>query len=427
MFGLAIRVEQVYDRGMTAPTATEQLETELAQVCGVLNQAHARLVSLVAAALEDESWACDGIRSPEHFLVLRAGLSRSRAAQVVAVARRRAVLPSAVQAFEDGQLSVDQMVVVGRHTPASLEASVTELAVNASVTQLQRALGRHAFDPADLRDPAGSGTLTGSRARDPLTLEERAAEPPELSMSYLDGRFLMRFSAPADLGALVEAAVLEATDQLFNDGVAGVSSGQGLVQVATRSLGALRSASRRDAFRVYVHLDTDGAWLTGHERLPQHVTDKLCCDGVLQPVWVTQGSPVNVGRAQRIVPRRTRRLAEDRDRGCRFPGCGATAHVEVHHLVPWSHGGRTDIEGLVCLCPYHHDRHHAGDFAIEGAPSRPDGLRFRNRFGALIRPGPTFARPAAAPSGATYHGPTGERLHSRWVSFHPPPVPRSAS
>lgn len=134
MFRLAILVEQVYDQGMTAPTATEQLETELAQVCGVLNQAHARLVSLVAAALEDELWASDGIRSPEHFLVLRAGLSRSRAAQVVAVARRRAVLPSAVQAFEDGQLSVDQMVVVGRHTPASLEASVTELAVNASVT-----------------------------------------------------------------------------------------------------------------------------------------------------------------------------------------------------------------------------------------------------------------------------------------------------
>ncbi|MGI8716750.1 MAG: HNH endonuclease signature motif containing protein, partial [Lapillicoccus sp.] len=126
-------------------------------------------------------------------------------------------------------------------------------------------------------------------------------------------------------------------------------------------------------------------------------------------------------------PRRTRRLAEDRDRGCRFPGCGATAHVEVHHLVPWSHGGRTDLGGLVCLCPHHHDRHHAGDLAIEGVPSRPDGLRFRNRFGALIRPGPTFARPAAVPSGATYHGPTGERLHSRWVSFHPPPVPSVAS
>jgi len=227
-------------------------------------------------------------------------------------------------------------------------------------------------------------------------------------MSYLDGRFLMRFSAPADLGALVEAAVLEATDQLFNDGVAGVSSGQGLVQVAMRSLGAVRSASRRDAFRVYVHLDTDGAWLTGHQRLPQHVTDKLCCDGVLQPVWVTQGSPVNVGRAQRIVPRRTRRLAEDRDRGCRFPGCGATAHVEVHHLMPWSHGGRTDLEGLVCLCPHHHDRHHAGDFAIEGAPSRPDGLRFATISARSSGPDPPSrrrllrhpARPTTEPRGS---------------------------
>ena len=43
-------------------------------------------------------------------------------------------------------------------------------------------------------------------------------------------------------------------------------------------------------------------------------------------------------------PRRSRRLIEDRDRGCRFPGCTATRFVEIHHLARlgrgWSHRRR---------------------------------------------------------------------------------------
>jgi hypothetical protein len=50
-------------------------EQELASLCGVLNQSYARLVTLVAQALVDESWAIAGVRSPEHWLTMRAGLS----------------------------------------------------------------------------------------------------------------------------------------------------------------------------------------------------------------------------------------------------------------------------------------------------------------------------------------------------------------
>ena len=57
-----------------------------------------------------------------------------------------------------------------------------------------------------------------------------------------------------------------------------------MVQIAGRSLGAVTSINRRDAFRTYVHLDTEGAWLTGQPRLPAHLAAKLTCDGTLQPV-----------------------------------------------------------------------------------------------------------------------------------------------
>jgi hypothetical protein len=265
------------------------------------------------------------------------------------------------------------------------------------------------------------------------------------------GRFTLRFTAPADLGALVEASLKEAKDALFRAGRPDVTLGDAMVEMARRSMGAVESANRRDAFRTYVHLDTNGGWLTGKPRLPQHIARKLTCDGILQAVWHTQGAPVNVGRAQRIVPTRTRRLVEDRDRGCRYPGCNATAHVECHHIIHWVDGGPTDTWNLASLCPFHHDAHHDGDFTISGHADNPSGLTFTTRHGFPIRPGPAFTTPTLttastttdpppsppdppdprcpsappeslepAPPRTCYRGPTGESLDLRYVSFGEP-------
>jgi len=447
------------------------LDIELAQVCGGLNQLHARLVSLVAGALTSEGWAGHGVRSPEHWLVLRAGLSPSRAREVVALARRQAEMPTLMDTFAGGQLSLDQVATVARHAPAPMEASVTELAVNATVPQLRRTLSRYAFadEPVSAAEPSGEAAAThdGTEGTGPAvapTPERRVEEPADLAMGYdADGRFTLRFSAPPDLGALVEAALMEARDALFHAGHPEVTWATALAEVCERSLANPPSPGRRDAFRVLVHLDTDGGWLNGRPALPRHLVDKLTCDGALRPLWVTEGHPVNVGRALRIVPDRTRRLVEDRDRGCRFPGCASTAFVQIHHVIHWVDLGPTDTPNLVSLCPHHHDRHHAGDFDIRGDADLPDGLTFTNRRGHPIRPAPAYRPPAkdhapdpgsppdcssadptsppdsarsadpgspprpgdngaasghaGVPSAPPYDGLTGEILHSRWVTF----------
>src|SRR5665647_221062 len=123
------------------------VEQELASVCGVINASPSRLVTIVAQALTDESWAIAGVRSPEHWLTMRAGLSPFHAHQIVAVAKRRGELPSVMGEFANGQLSLDQVAVVARYTPTQVEASVAELAIHASVPQLRRALSRYSFDP----------------------------------------------------------------------------------------------------------------------------------------------------------------------------------------------------------------------------------------------------------------------------------------
>lgn len=398
-----------------------------------------------------------------------------------------------------------------------------------TVTQLRRALCRYDFhvDGAESAGAAHSTVqsaeeaaaaaardesviLTGHNADDEELVDaasdaaqesapgpfEPATAPPTLEMRYFDGRFRLVYDAPADLGALVEQALLEAKDTLFrlpprstgggdfsssasrpnpvaphgaafgagaaacgtNPGDAarshrGASFAEAMNLMAQRSLdhGAPLGDSRASRYRIYLHLDTLGhGWLNKGCALPRSLRDRILCDGVIQPVWETEGKPVNVGRAQRIVPARTRRLLEDRDRGCRFPGCLAMHHLECHHLDHWVDGGRTDADRLIMLCPFHHDEHHRGVFVMVGYPSRPDGVVFTARDGTRLRPqfvpydcsatsgcsggmspsdgkrdqnhpGPGRGSGPTRSRFAPYSGPVNETLHLSLVRFDPKP------
>lgn len=421
--------------GTPAGEVAEALWGELAVAAGELNRAHARLVSITARAIESGTWFGVGIKSVEHWLVLRAGLDRGRAGVIVRLARRYDELPATASALSAGQLSLEQAAAVGRHTPARYERAVAELALHATVPQIVRATARYPFEPEPDgeagADAAGNASPAASEqahgADDAQGSADAAPErPAALSMGTdAEGRFRLRYDAPAHVGALVEAAIREAKDRLFRErhgdpataGPAGtythqVTLADALAEVCAAAVAAQASPPRRDRYRVLVHLDTTGAWLSGGPRLPQSVLTRLTCDGVLRPVWETHGAPVNVGRGQRVVPERTKALLHDRDRGCRFPGCPQAGHpgphVEAHHIIHWLLGGRTDTDNLVSLCPWHHDRHHDGDYRIGGNPDLPEhhpgGLRFHTTAGYEIpgdAPVPaTSTRPATPASAA---------------------------
>lgn len=139
-----------------------------------------------------------------------------------------------------------------------------------------------------------------------------------------DGVFTLRDTAPASVGVLVEQAIREARDALFAAGQSQATLADALVEIANRSLSGLEGTSRSRRYRINVHLDTDGGWLPGVGRLPDHMLRAVTCDGELVPVWETSGQPLNLGRSMRIVPERLRRLVIARDGGCSYPGCIAT-------------------------------------------------------------------------------------------------------
>ncbi len=447
--------------------AAEAAQAELGEVIGRLNAAQTDLVALTERVIDDDLWAVAGVRSVRHWLTCFAGLSPSRARDLERIARR-ADLPRMRTALDAGELTVDQAAVVARHTPATHDAAVTEFAGEATVPQLRRALSRYSFAPdkaeeepsadtaseggaeedtaqdaeADSGAPSGeTDDRPGDDVPDPL---DPGAAPPTARLDYRDGRFHLEFSASAEIGALVEQALCEAKDALFRQGHPRSTMGEAMAEIAARSLQFTGdvSASRLSHYRVYVHLDAEGGWLQAREALPEHVIRRMTCNGSLQPVWTREGHPVNVGRADRIVPDRTRRLVEDRDRGCRFPGCVSRYHLEVHHIRHWRDGGPTDTDNLACLCGFHHDAHHRGEFLIAGDANRPNGrggLRFTTRHGGPI--GPESSSPARVASRAEamprhrrtptparrYDGPSGERLWTRWVDFGPGTCPPSTA
>ncbi len=60
-----------------------------------------------------------------------------------------------------------------------------------------------------------------------------------------------------------------------------------------------------------------------------------------------------------------RRALNARDGHCRWPGCDRPAKWSAaHHVVPWIHGGSTDLDNLILLCHRHHWMVHEGGWQI---------------------------------------------------------------
>lgn len=64
---------------------------------------------------------------------------------------------------------------------------------------------------------------------------------------------------------------------------------------------------------------------------------------------------MQVATEQRFANRRQIAVVTARDRGCTFPGCDAPpGWCDANHVVPYSKGGRTEINNLALACSYHH-------------------------------------------------------------------------
>jgi hypothetical protein len=414
--------------GMSSSSAPA-IEMALNEAVGRVNVAHAELVAVIVEVLDSGCWNGHGIRSPEHWVTWKAGVSATRARDLVLIAQRSLELPLTAEVFRNGLLSVDQVAAIARETPAEFDETVCELAKSSTVPQLQSVLRSYPWHksakPAKPDEPAEGSNDSDAQMRngtepEPAPTPDREPEDRVYTRHDENSRFHLHAELGSLEGAEIEAALNEARDALYRAGNHHVTWAQALLEVCRRSLNNTGSTSRTDNYRVYLHINGDHAWINGGPKLPASVRSRILCDSSVHPYLITGGKPINVGRVTRVIPAHTRRAVLDRDSTCRYPGC-TTRKLEVHHLVHWEHGGPTNTENLAGLCSFHHHRHHDGTYTVSGNADLRNGLIFQRADGTTIIPGPQPIQPSGplrAPPNP-YKPPTGETLQRKWLTLAP--------
>jgi len=86
-------------------------------------------------------------------------------------------------------------------------------------------------------------------------------------------------------------------------------------------------------------------------------------------------------------------------RTCIGPSCTVPFDAcQVHHVIPWDHGGKTDLSNLVPMCTKDHHLVHEGGWTLSITPervatwTRPDGVI--HHTGTTIDRAPNGVAPA---------------------------------
>ena len=400
---------------MTLAEVHDRVEARVAELMGTINLATAELVGVLADVVENETWSlAGGIRSAEHWVAWQCGVSPGRAAALVQTARRLHELPSTTALFEAGQLSEDSMATIARRAPAERDAEIATVAPHLLHSQLARML-------KGLPRP-----------------KEPDSEPVASTVDFgVDGdRWRMSVNLPLDEGALVEKAMTAARSEVFHERHpeaeqetrdASVTWVDGLLRAAELALRAVGGpATRRpaDRYQVLLHIDVTDRTANFHlgSIVPDSIRRYIACDADVRAL--IEGNDVLAAMSSRLrtVDDRMRAFVENRDGGCRVPGCTQARWLHIHHIVHWEDGGRTESCNLCALCPLHHRLHHLGLLDIRGNPDTIDGLRFFDERGSRDRrPINHPARPTPAPPPPQpYEHPSGEHIDWRWFAWREP-------
>jgi hypothetical protein len=352
---------------------------ELTEAVGQLHAAECAMrrafLEVVAAVDRTEAWKVDGATSPAAWLAALLNVDHATAGGWVRVARDLEALPAIAAAFGEGRLSWDQVEAATRFASAETDGAVAADAPGCSVAALRRSARRHRPPPAPDAPPAvrwwwgSDGTLLHLHGR----------------LRGGDGAVVVR--ALERVAGLAEPHPETGLFEPYSRRCA-----DALVEVASARLAA---DPDHDLATVVVHVDAadlvaerGSAEVADGPTVGIAVARRLACDARLEVVAEgVNGGTLGVGRVTRRIPPWLRRRVERRDGGCRFPGCGRTRWVQVHHIVHWADGGLTDLDNLVTLCGFHHRLVHERGWRVVGHPGRT--LRFLRPDGrplALLPP-----------------------------------------
>jgi Domain of unknown function (DUF222)/HNH endonuclease len=348
----------------------ENLRNEITRLAGHLNAAHHRFLMLIAEFDRREGWSDGGTQSCAHWLNWKCGIDLGAAREKVRTARALEDLPKISAAMERGELSYSKVRALTRVACAGTEDYFLSIALHGTADHVENLVRGY------------------RRARDAEELSREARQQANRYFSYRyddDGSLVFKGRLPADAGALLLKALVEAIEEISPADVSAetptvkspfaVRRADALGLLAESFVehgpGALNGGDR-NLITVHVSAETlrhkeagcceieDGAAIAAE------TARRLACEAsVVAVIENEDGEPLNVGRKTRTISSPLRRFLTARDRGCRFPGCTNTRWIDVHHIHHWANGGETKPSNLISLCRFHHRMVHEGGVVIQ--------------------------------------------------------------
>jgi hypothetical protein len=397
----------------------ERVEAQLCELAGHLAAATCKFLVLLGDFDARRGWASWEMSSCAAWLSWKCQLSSGTAREHVRVARALRDLPVIRARFAAARLSYAKVRALTRIATAATEAGLAELAEPMTANQLER------FARAHRQVSAADDGEARVRRRLTWRFEEDGSLSGTFRLPPLAGAVLLKAlraacaghagpaAGPAGVSAETPAAPGTAPDagapdaDAPGDGAPVVRTSSdladGLVAIAESFLaGKIAGADDAEIYQVVVHAGTDvltGQAAPAAARVPGDPADPARChvqDGPAISVTTAQmiactaalswmrhgdaGEILALGRRRRRPGSAIRRAARERDHGrCRYPGC-ESQRVDLHHIQHWVNGGRTDLDNLISLCPWHHKIVHDRGYLIAAAPPgtfsfyRPDGI-----------------------------------------------------
>lgn len=323
----------------------------------------------------------------------------ARASQRLATALERWIATAA--ALAAGEVNLDQARVITSVLEEITDDLDTEQLAEAEATLLREAkrldpgqlrrLGRHL---ADIVDPEAAEEREARRLAD----EERHAEQKaRLSLKPLgDGTTRISGRVPDAVGqrlrTCLEAFAQPRKQALAADGkrlprpkllaralrdllerldpdLMPFHGGAPTTVMVTITLDQLRTELARGGV---VYDDDDHPMTAGQLR-------RLLCEAEIIPVVLGgKSTPLDVGRAKRFHNVMQRRVICLHHRTCKAAGCDVPSRwCHIHHVQPWSQGGRTSVKDGIPLCPHHHTLIH--DATYDHEPNLDGDIIFHRR------------------------------------------------
>jgi Domain of unknown function (DUF222)/HNH endonuclease len=367
----------------TVSRRTESLVASVTQHHKAISAHQSQLLAAVVELDRRKAWRVDGATSMVAWLVQRCGVAASTAREWVTAAGKLHELPEISDALSQGKLSFDQVKPLVEVAKPETDASLAEQATHWSAKQV-RELATAARNQTD-------GQATGAFVRRFLRFDDRrrslAGTLPADQYAAVKGALVARASQKVSEHTPFDQRMADALVTLCKADAEGGTGG------SHDRAGGLH----RNRPTVVVH--TDLSFLTGGAGsaeldvlgpVSREVARRLACDAKVLVSGDDTGESLNLGRTRRHPTDAQRIEIRRRDKGCRFPGCTHTEFTDVHHVVHWVDGGRTDLDNLTELCDQHHRAVHEMGWKMAGNANVE--LTFRSPTGRLSHstPSPVF-------------------------------------